>query len=230
MSPADPDRPGRGGRHRPARHVDRAGLPARRARGAAHRRLARARAHGVRARRRPAADARGPAAAGRGRGAAGPSRRGDRRARWTTTDAVRHRRRQREDRPARGGGRAPRRREVRRRPPDGRQRALRAAGGERGPLRRPALGDHAAPAVRSPTPSRWSRSWSRSAAPYPVRLSPEEHDRAVARTSHVPHLLAALVAGPPRRGARRTPRADRAGRPRRDPGGGRATRRSTARS
>ena len=28
-----------------------------------------------------------------------------------------------------------------------------------------------------------------------VRLSPEEHDRAVARTSHVPHLLASLVAG-----------------------------------
>jgi prephenate dehydrogenase len=28
-----------------------------------------------------------------------------------------------------------------------------------------------------------------------VRLTPEEHDRAVARTSHVPHLLAALVAG-----------------------------------
>ena len=29
----------------------------------------------------------------------------------------------------------------------------------------------------------------------PVRLSPEEHDRAVARTSHLPHLLAALAAG-----------------------------------
>lgn len=29
----------------------------------------------------------------------------------------------------------------------------------------------------------------------PVRLSPAEHDRAVARTSHVPHLMAALVAG-----------------------------------
>ena len=28
-----------------------------------------------------------------------------------------------------------------------------------------------------------------------MRLSPEEHDRAVARTSHLPHLLAALVAG-----------------------------------
>ncbi|MGH3332183.1 MAG: prephenate dehydrogenase [Nocardioidaceae bacterium] len=29
----------------------------------------------------------------------------------------------------------------------------------------------------------------------PLRFTPEEHDRAVARTSHVPHLLAALVAG-----------------------------------
>ncbi len=29
----------------------------------------------------------------------------------------------------------------------------------------------------------------------PVRMSPAEHDKAVARTSHVPHLLAALVAG-----------------------------------
>ena len=28
-----------------------------------------------------------------------------------------------------------------------------------------------------------------------VRLTPEDHDRAVARTSHVPHLLASLVAG-----------------------------------
>jgi prephenate dehydrogenase len=29
----------------------------------------------------------------------------------------------------------------------------------------------------------------------PVRMSPLEHDRAVARTSHIPHLLAALAAG-----------------------------------
>ena len=29
----------------------------------------------------------------------------------------------------------------------------------------------------------------------PVRFTPDEHDRAVARTSHLPHLLAALVAG-----------------------------------
>ncbi|MEZ5095412.1 MAG: prephenate dehydrogenase [Nocardioides sp.] len=29
----------------------------------------------------------------------------------------------------------------------------------------------------------------------PVRMTPEEHDRAVARTSHLPHLLSVLVAG-----------------------------------
>jgi prephenate dehydrogenase len=29
----------------------------------------------------------------------------------------------------------------------------------------------------------------------PVRMSPDEHDRAVARTSHLPHLLAVLTAG-----------------------------------
>lgn len=29
----------------------------------------------------------------------------------------------------------------------------------------------------------------------PVRMAPDEHDRAVARTSHVPHLMAVLVAG-----------------------------------
>ncbi|MCD4527404.1 prephenate dehydrogenase [Nocardioides sp. cx-173] len=29
----------------------------------------------------------------------------------------------------------------------------------------------------------------------PVRLTPEEHDKAVARTSHVPHLMASLAAG-----------------------------------
>jgi prephenate dehydrogenase len=29
----------------------------------------------------------------------------------------------------------------------------------------------------------------------PLRFTPEDHDRAVARTSHLPHLLAALVAG-----------------------------------
>ena len=36
---------------------------------------------------------------------------------------------------------------------------------------------------------------ARAAGAVPVRLSPIEHDRAVARTSHVPHLLASLAAG-----------------------------------
>ncbi len=35
----------------------------------------------------------------------------------------------------------------------------------------------------------------RLAGATPVRLSPDEHDRAVARTSHLPHLMASLVAG-----------------------------------
>lgn len=35
----------------------------------------------------------------------------------------------------------------------------------------------------------------RTCGAVPVRLTPLEHDRAVARTSHVPHLLAALAAG-----------------------------------
>ena len=48
---------------------------------------------------------------------------------------------------------------------------------------------------RTPARSRWSRRWSGSCGAVPVRLTPVEHDRAVARTSHVPHLLAALVAG-----------------------------------
>jgi len=36
---------------------------------------------------------------------------------------------------------------------------------------------------------------ARTCGAEPVRLSPVEHDRAVARTSHVPHLLAVLAAG-----------------------------------
>jgi prephenate dehydrogenase len=36
---------------------------------------------------------------------------------------------------------------------------------------------------------------ARVAGAVPVRLSPVEHDAAVARTSHVPHLLASLAAG-----------------------------------
>ena len=53
------------------------------------------------------------------------------------------------------------------------------------------------PRTTRPTPRRWpwSRRWSRCAAASRCRLTPEEHDLAVARTSHLPHLLAALVAG-----------------------------------
>jgi prephenate dehydrogenase len=36
---------------------------------------------------------------------------------------------------------------------------------------------------------------ARACGASPVRFTPAEHDRAVARTSHLPHLLAALVAG-----------------------------------
>jgi len=36
---------------------------------------------------------------------------------------------------------------------------------------------------------------ARTCGAVPVRMSPEEHDQAVARTSHLPHLLAVLVAG-----------------------------------
>jgi len=36
---------------------------------------------------------------------------------------------------------------------------------------------------------------ARTCGATPVTFTPEEHDRAVARTSHLPHLLAALVAG-----------------------------------
>ena len=49
---------------------------------------------------------------------------------------------------------------------------------------------------------RWWSALARLCGAEPVRLSPVEHDRAVARTSHLPHLLAVLTAGPARRGAR----------------------------
>lgn len=47
----------------------------------------------------------------------------------------------------------------------------------------------------SPAATRMVESLVRLCGAVPVQLSPEEHDRAVARTSHVPHLMAALVAG-----------------------------------
>jgi len=39
------------------------------------------------------------------------------------------------------------------------------------------------------------RALARACGATPVAFTPEEHDEAVARTSHLPHLLAALVAG-----------------------------------
>lgn len=47
----------------------------------------------------------------------------------------------------------------------------------------------------SPAATRLVEGLVRLCGAVPVQLSPEEHDRAVARTSHVPHLMAALVAG-----------------------------------
>ena len=62
-------------------------------------------------------------------------------------------------------------------------------------LRRPAVGGH--PARRRPTPAAVAAvdALARLAGASVVRLTPEEHDLAVARTSHLPHLLAVLVAG-----------------------------------
>ena len=84
---------------------------------------------------------------------------------------------------------------VRRRAPDGGQRTVRAAGGQRGAVRRAPVGGHAAPGLQPARPSTWCSSWSRLVGATAVQLSPDEHDRAVARTSHLPHLLASLVAG-----------------------------------
>ena len=137
---------------------------------------------------------RGPAPARRGRGAARPPRRRHPRgAGRLGRDG--HRRRQHQDRAAPGRCCLPGGGPVRRQPPDGRQRAVRAAGGQRGPLRRPAVGGHAPRHLRSRGSRGWSRSWRRACGGVPVRMTPEEHDHAVARTSHLPHLLAVLTAG-----------------------------------
>ena len=93
-----------------------------------------------------------------------------------------------------GRGRRPAGR-LRRQPPDGRQRALRAAGRHRGALRRPALGGHPARPSAPAASRRSTRAGPAVRRDRRSRLSPEEHDQAVARTSHLPHLLAVLVAG-----------------------------------
>jgi prephenate dehydrogenase len=70
-----------------------------------------------------------------------------------------------------------------------------------------ATGARSPSATASMRTSSWSRTWVRSPATAAVeelarlagasvvRMSPEEHDEAVARTSHLPHLLSVLVAG-----------------------------------
>ena len=58
------------------------------------------------------------------------------------------------------------------------------------PLRRPALGGDSARPPPPRTPSALVEELARRCGAIPVRLTPEEHDRAVARTSHLPHLLA----------------------------------------
>ena len=79
-------------------------------------------------------------------------------------------------------------------PPDGRQRAVRAAGRLGAALRRAALGGD-----RHETSSREAEALVVELAALcgatPVCFSPEEHDQAVARTSHLPHVVAALIAG-----------------------------------
>ena len=100
--------------------------------------------------------------------------------------------------PLRGGGRPGRTGRpgpLRRLAPDGRQRALRPARRQRGPLRRTPVGRHAARRRPTPTPYASSRRWCWSAAPRRCVMEPAEHDRAVARISHLPHLAAVLVAG-----------------------------------
>ena len=143
--------------------------------------------------------AEGAAAAGRRRRAARPPRRAASSQALDATDASRHRRRQREGAAA-GRGRATWSRGRRWRATSAATRWPAASGPVRWPRRprsstagrgRSRRTTHADPAAVGP-----GRGAGRgSAAPTPVRLSPVEHDRAVARTSHLPHLLAVLVAG-----------------------------------
>ena len=139
------------------------------------------------------------------------------RARWSPTSAASRARRW-----PRYAGRAPEQPgALRRQPPDGRQRAVRAARRLGRAVRRPAVGGHAARALRRRRRSSWSTALAEACGATPVRLTPEEHDQAVARTSHLPHLLAALAAGRLADAPRRAPRAVRPGRARRDPDRGR---------
>ena len=86
----------------------------------------------------------------------------------------RHRRRQHQDRTSRAAARlrAGRAVAVRRRAPDGGQRAVRAAGGQRGPVRRAPVGGHAAPGLQPARPSTWCSSWSRRSGRPPCSCRP----------------------------------------------------------
>ena len=84
---------------------------------------------------------------------------------------------------------------LRRRAPDGRQRALRAAGVGAGPVRGPNLGCRGARRGDVRSAVELVEGWRTPVAPSVVRLTTGEHDLAVARISHLPHLLAALTAG-----------------------------------
>ncbi|MEZ5191374.1 MAG: hypothetical protein R2734_01675 [Nocardioides sp.] len=105
----------------------------------------------------------------------------------------------------------------RRESPDGRQRALRPTRRQRGDPRGSALGGHSR-AGRRPVAVAAVEALVELCGALPVRMTPEEHDRAVARLP--PAAPAPLGAGG--RAARRRPSgapgSERSGRPRRDPG------------
>ena len=79
---------------------------------------------------------------------------------------------------------------------DGRQGEARRGGGGCGPVRGPDLRADARRRPRSWRPRRRGSSWAGSgpSARVTVMLAPEEHDRVVARTSHLPQLLSTALA------------------------------------
>ena len=105
----------------------------------------------------------------------------------------------------------------------GRERSGRGRGAGR-PVRGPRLGRRPRPGGRPRRPSRRCSTWRSAVGAAPIRMTPAEHDAAVAAVSHVPQVAASLVAarlrelpdtrgGPGRAGAaRRHP--DRGQRPR----------------
>ena len=158
-------------------------------------------------------------AAGRGRRAAGPPRRAGRRPRCGARDAT-----VTDVGSVKGAPLAA----VRDLAPDDVARYVGShpmAGSERsGPfaatrvaVRRPPVGGHPARGAPTRPPSRLVTALARACGATPVTFSPEEHDQAVARTSHLPHLLAAMAAGRLTDAPARAPRAVRPGRPRRHP-------------